>query len=302
MNKVLVIAGPTATGKSALAIELALRFNGEVINGDSQQVYRQLNIGTAKVTEAEKQGIPHHLLDILDYSQPYSVADFQKAARAAIQDIQDRGKLPILCGGSGHYLKAVLYDYDFKPEDRPQAAFDELNNEELYARLLELDPVSAHKTHQNNRKRVLRAVNMALSGNLKSQREAAQSHEPIYDVFMVVLDLDRALLNQRIEQRVQTMVKQGLVEEVTTWFTSIQAQSFQSFLGIGYKEFRAYLAQQASLESAIESIVIHTRQFAKRQLTWFRHQFEAHWVDPLDLQARRAVIETISQWLTQENT
>ena len=302
MNKVLVIAGPTATGKSALAIQLAQVFNGEVINGDSQQVYRQLNIGTAKITESEKQGIPHHLLDILDYSQPYSVADFQKAARIAIEEINSRGKLPILCGGSGHYLKAVLYDYDFKPEDGPQNDFEELNDDELYARLLELDPISAQKIHKNNRKRVLRAVNMALGGTLKSQREAAQNHEPIYDVFMVVLNLDRVLLNQRIEQRVQTMDKEGLVEEVTTWFSSIQAQSFQSFLGIGYKEFRGFLAHQETLDQAIDAIVIHTRQFAKRQLTWFRHQFVAHWVDPLDQKARSAVIENISQWLNQEKT
>lgn len=302
MNKVLVIAGPTATGKSALAIQLAQVFNGEVINGDSQQVYRQLNIGTAKITESEKQGIPHHLLDILDYSQPYSVADFQKAARIAIEEINSRGKLPILCGGSGHYLKAVLYDYDFKPEDGPRNDFEELNDDELYARLLELDPISAQKIHKNNRKRVLRAVNMALGGTLKSQREAAQNHEPIYDVFMVVLHLDRVLLNQRIEQRIQTMVKEGLVEEVTTWFSSIQAQSFQSFLGIGYKEFRGFLAHQETLDQAIDAIVIHTRQFAKRQLTWFRHQFVAHWVDPLDQKARSAVIENISQWLNQEKT
>lgn len=301
MRKVLVIAGPTATGKSAFAVECAKLLNGEVINGDSQQVYRQLSIGTAKITEEEKEGIPHHLLDILDYSQPYSVADFQKAARQAIEDIASRGKLPILCGGSGHYLKSALYDYEFKTETIPQDSFEELNDQELYDLLKSLDPVSAQTIHKNNRKRVLRAVNMARTGTLKSEREAAQSHTPIYDVFMVVLDVPRETLNERIAKRVQTMMDQGLKQEVETYFTSTQAQSFQSFLGIGYKEFRGYLDKTQSLEEVQALIVTHTRQFAKRQLTWFRHQFEARWVKALDDLDRQAVLNEIKDWLTKEN-
>ena len=210
MKKVLVIAGPTASGKSALAIECALKFNGEVINGDSQQVYRQLNIGTAKITEKEKQGIPHHLLDILEVQIPYNVADFQKDARHVIEEVASKGKLPILCGGSGHYLKAVLYDYAFLKEDYHESTFDEVDDQTLYDRLVSLDPISAAKTHPNNRKRVLRALNMGLNGPLKSEREAAQNHELIYDVFMVVLNIDRERLNQRIEQRVQNMMNSGL--------------------------------------------------------------------------------------------
>ena len=301
MRKVLVIAGPTATGKSAFAVECAQRFDGEVINGDSQQVYRQLSIGTAKVTDAEKKGIPHHLLDILDYSQPYNVADFQKAARSAIEIIDSRGKLPILCGGSGHYLKAALYDYDFKTDPVSENTYDELDAQELYDLLLKTDPIAAQKIHMNNRKRVVRAINLGLSGPLKSEREAAQNHEPIYDVFMVVLNIDRELLNQRIEKRVKTMVDQGLVTEVQTWFGSSQAQSFQSFLGIGYKEFRGYLNGTMTVEEACSLIVTHTRQFAKRQLTWFRHQFTARWVDAFDDADRQAVLEEISQWLNKEH-
>lgn len=300
MRKVLIIAGPTATGKSAFAIECAKLFNGEIINGDSQQVYRQLSIGTAKITPDQKQGIPHHLLDILDYSQPYSVADFQKAARASIEEIASCGKLPILCGGSGHYLKAVLYDYDFKTETVSNLTYDELSDQQLYELLMKTDPVAAQKIHMNNRKRVLRAINLGLSGPLKSDREAAQHHEPIYDCFMVVLNIERELLNQRIQDRVQTMRNQGLIEEVTTFFASKEAQSFQSFLGIGYKEFRGFLNGTDTVDSAIELIVTHTRQFAKRQLTWFRHQFEARWVNALDHEEMNQVQDEIRFWQSQE--
>jgi len=300
MRKVLIIAGPTATGKSAFAIECAKTFNGEIINGDSQQVYRQLSIGTAKITPDQKQGIPHHLLDILDYSQPYSVADFQKTARASIEEIASRSKLPILCGGSGHYLKAVLYDYDFKTETVSNLTYDEFNDQQLYELLMKTDPVAAQKIHMNNRKRVLRAINLGLSGPLKSEREAAQQHEPIYDCFMVVLNIERDLLNQRIQDRVQTMRNQGLIEEVTTFFTSKEAQSFQSFLGIGYKEFRGFLNGTDTVDSAIELIVTHTRQFAKRQLTWFRHQFEARWVNALDQEDMSKVQDEIRLWQSQE--
>jgi len=300
MRKVLVIAGPTATGKSAFAVECAKLFNGEVINGDSQQVYRQLNIGTAKITDPEQQGIQHHLLNILDYSQDYNVADFQKDARNTIEEIASRGKLPILCGGSGHYLKSVLYDYDFKSETIPQNTYEELNDQELYELLLKTDPVSAEKIHMNNRKRVLRAINMSLSGPLKSVREAAQNHEPIYDFQMVVLNIDREILSQRIEKRVQTMIEAGLEEEVRAYFNDVRAQSYHSFLGIGYKEFKGVLEGTQSLEEARNAIVTHTRQFAKRQLTWFRHQFKATWADPLNMESLMAVQEEISQWLKQE--
>ena len=163
MKKVLVIAGPTASGKSAFAIECAIAFNGEVINGDSQQIYTQLNIATAKITQEDQKGIPHHLLNILDYSQPYSVADFQKVCRESIQIISDKHKLPVLCGGSGHYLKSVLYDYAFPKETSPLETFDSISDKDLYERLLKIDPIAAQKIHPNNRKRVLRALNMGLA-------------------------------------------------------------------------------------------------------------------------------------------
>ncbi|KAF0227157.1 MAG: tRNA dimethylallyltransferase [Erysipelotrichaceae bacterium] len=302
MKKVLVIAGPTASGKSIFAIECAIAFNGEIINGDSQQIYTQLNIGTAKITQEDQKGIPHHLLNILDYSQPYSVADFQKICRESIQIISNKHKLAVLCGGSGHYLKSVLYDYAFPKEDTPQETFDSISDEELYEQLLNIDPIAAQKIHLNNRKRVIRAINMGLSGTLKSEREAAQNHRPIYDVYMVVLDIERALLYERIENRVELMFKQGLEEEVRTYFSSQDAQCFQSFLGIGYKEFREVLNENKDVELAKSDIITHTRQYAKRQLTWFRHQFSATWADPTNQEAMKQVMEDISHWLHKENT
>lgn len=301
MKKILVIAGPTATGKSTFAVECALKFNGEIINGDSQQVYRQLNIGTAKITEADQHGIPHHLLNILDYSQSYHVADFQKDARQAIEQIVSIHKLPILCGGSGHYLKAVLYDYEFLKENPSSETDGSLSDQELYDQLLRLDPVSAMKIHPNNRKRVLRALAMAHSGSLKSEREAQQTHQPIYDVFMVVLSIEREILLQRIEQRVETMFKMGLQQEVNTYFKQKEAQSFQSFLGIGYKEFRGVLQGTETLDQAKSAIITHTNQFAKRQMTWFRHQFSAHWVNPMDPIALIQIQTEMSLWLNKEN-
>ncbi len=301
MKKVLVIAGPTASGKSAFAIECALAFNGEVINGDSQQIYTQLNIGTAKITDEDKKGVAHHLLSILDYSQSYSVADFQKDCRKSIQEISDQHKLPILCGGSGHYLKSVLYDYDFPKETFPSETYDLISDEELYERLLKIDPIAAQKIHPNNRKRVIRALNMGLSGTLKSDREAAQNHQPIYDVYMVVLDLERAHLVERIEKRVEEMFKQGLETEVRTYFSSQDAQCFQSFQGIGYKEFREVLNENKSIELAKSAIITHTRQYAKRQLTWFRHQFKAQWANPTHQESMKQVMEDISHWLHKEN-
>jgi tRNA dimethylallyltransferase len=300
MRKVLVIAGPTASGKSAFAIDCATKFNGEVINGDSQQVYRQLNIGTAKITEEEMAGVTHHLLDILDVDQSFSVADFQKEARYFIEKVSLRNKLPILCGGSGHYLKAVLYDYEFLKDDFIEDTFEELDDQSLYDRLFQLDPTSALKTHPNNRKRVLRALNLGLNGPLKSQREATQNHQPIYDVFIVVLNIERDLLNQRIEQRVSKMMDQGLVDEVKAIFSTLQAQSYQSFLGIGYKEFRGFLNGTETIQQAQEAIVTHTRQFAKRQLTWFRHQFTAHWINPLNQEDVNHLQNELSHWLKQE--
>lgn len=301
MNKVLVIGGPTAIGKSDFAIACALRFNGEVINGDSQQVYRELSIGNAKISQADQHGVPHHLLDVVSYTQNYDVARFQRECRAAIADIASRGKLPIVCGGTGHYLKAALYDYAF-PADREQVDDPtEITNAQLHERLMQIDPQAALAIHPNNRKRVLRALAMAKTGITKSERLAAQSGHPIVDLKVIVLDTQRSVLAQRIEQRIDQMMAMGLEDEVRTYFGTPEAQSYHAFLGIGYKEFKDYLNGTASLNAVKQSLVAHTRQYARRQLTWFRHQFEAQWIDPFDPNALECAYEAVEAWLKEKS-
>ena len=300
MTKVLVIGGPTAIGKSDFAVECALRFNGEIINGDSQQVYRELSIGNAKISVADQRGVKHHLLDIVPYSENYDVVRFQRECRAAIADIASRGKLPIVCGGTGHYLKAALYDYDF-PEERLHVDDPvDRTNEELHAQLMALDPRSAETIHPNNRKRVLRALAMAQSGTPKSERLEAQQGHPIVDLKVIVLDTERSVLAQRIALRIDKMMEGGLEAEVRSYFNTAEAQSYHSFLGIGYKEFKDYLNGNASLEDVKQALLVHTRQYARRQLTWFRHQFEALWIDPFEDQAFDKAYSAIAAWLKED--
>jgi tRNA dimethylallyltransferase len=300
MKKVLVLSGPTASGKTAISIQLAKAFNGEIISGDSQQVYRQLNIGTAKITPHEMDGIPHHGLDLVDYDQAYSVKDFQEMARNAIDEISSRGKLPILVGGTGFYLKAALYDYVFENEIESNPIDDQGTDEELHARLTQIDPISALKIHPNNRKRVLRALQIASHGQLKSVIEEAQTHQPMYDAFMMVLSLPKAELDQRIASRVDLMFEQGLKSEVLDTFKTPESWKYLSFQGIGYKEWLPYLKGESNLEDVMEQIVIHTRQFAKRQMTWFRHQFNSRFVDPRDQNELNTCLEEIKTWLKEE--
>jgi tRNA dimethylallyltransferase len=299
MKKVLIIAGPTASGKTALSVKLAKYFNGEIISGDSQQVYQELSIGTAKITEQEKSDIKHYGIDLIHYSENYNVKDFQTMARQAIDEISNKDKLPIIAGGTGFYLKACLYDYEFNDELEEDNPFDELSNEELYTKLKELDPQSLEKIHINNRKRLIRALNIGLKGQTKTERESIQNHQPIYDTFLVVLDLPKPLLDERIEKRLDTMFNTGLKEEVLTYFKSPETWAYQSFQGIGYKEWKEYLLNQMSLDEVKEKIIISTRQYAKRQLTWFRHQFKAYWYKPSE-ENEKLLIEDIEKWLTKE--
>lgn len=299
MKKVLVIAGPTASGKTALSIQLAKALNGEIISGDSQQVYRELNIGTAKITDEAKQGIQHYGLDRIDYDQTYSVKDFQSMAREAIDEITAKGKLPIIVGGTGFYLKATLFDYVFENESSEDQTFEAVSNEELYQRLLALDPKATEKIHPNNRKRVLRALNIALKGEIKSEREAKQKHEALYDMFMLVIDHPKTLLDQRIEERLDHRFMDGLKEEIERYFSTEEQRQYQSFQAIGYKEWKAYFEDNASVEDVKQKIVIATRQYAKRQLTWFRHQFNAYWYKPSS-ENEKLLINTIKAWLEKE--
>ena len=279
MSKVLVIVGPTAIGKSSLSINLAKRFNGEIINGDSIQVYKELNIASAKITKEEMNGIPHHLLGYKEVTDDYNVAFFQQDGRKAIEDITSRGKLPIVCGGTGLYIKALLYDYTFlKQEETISSDYSQYSNEQLFEMLKQLDFQSSLSIHPNNRKRVIRALDMAKSGSSKSEQEAKQEHKLLYDAKIISLTIDREKLRSRIDQRIEIMLNQGLLDEINYLFSKYP-YDLHCFQGIGYKEFIPYYKNIKTLQECIEDVKTHTKQFAKRQYTWFRNQMPVDWYD-----------------------
>lgn len=299
-QKILAIVGPTGIGKTALSIQLAKKYNSEVISCDSMQVYKKLDIGTAKVTEEEAQGIPHHLVDIQEYSEPYNVMIFQHKCRDSIVSIANQNKLPILCGGTGLYLKAALYDYVFEDEEidvEYDAYLNTLSNEKLYSLLKEKDSKSLEKIHMNNRKRLIRALQMCHLGLSKSQREDQQEHIPLYDIFFLGLDIDRNVLHDRINHRVDVMFERGLVDEVTQLFSDEKTWEYTSFQGIGYKEFKDYFLHKKSLKEVKENIKTHSRQYAKRQYTWFKHQMDVKWFDYQDTDA---ILKAVQEWYEHE--
>lgn len=297
MDKVIAIVGPTASGKSSLAIEAAKKLNGEIISADSMQVYQGMDIGTAKIRPEEMEGIPHHLIDIQPADSFWNVKLFQHKCRQAIQEITARGKVPVLCGGTGLYVKAALYDYRFEEEaddwQNIPPEIEAMTNAELVECLKQFDPRSLDKIHPNNRKRLLRAVVMAKSGTTKSEREQAQEHKPIYDIYIVGLKGDREQEIERINKRVDLMFAQGLPEEVQRIFAHPQSRSWNSFQGIGYKEFNDWFEGKDSLDQVREKIKIHTRQYARRQMTWFNHQMPVHWYNP---ENRNQILSDLEEW------
>ena len=282
-----IIAGPTAAGKSALAVELAKKLDGEIISGDSMQVYRGMNIGTAKIRPEEMQGIPHHLIDCVDPWEEWNVARFTELARQMAEEIWKRGRIPIVAGGTGFYLHAVAYGAEFTPEETggscrrklEETAAAEGGPQELYRRLMEADPEAAERIHPNNVKRVIRALEFFLqTGHRISEHNDEQKQkESPYELHYNVLSMDRERLYERIDRRVDEMMRAGLVEEVQGLLRQGCERSMVSMQGLGYKEIIAYLAGETTLEEAVYILKRDTRHFAKRQLTWFRRE-EAHWI------------------------
>lgn len=282
MTRVIVVIGPTSVGKTKMGVELAKAMNGEVISGDSMQIYKGMDIGTAKVTEQEMSGIVHHCINILEPTDEYSVKDFQDAVRFQIDDITRRGKLPIIVGGTGLYIKAALYDYEFsETKDNHEIFRDkykDYDNEQLYQHLINIDEKSALELHPHNRQRVLRAIEIfEETGQKKSDIEALQQHVCLYDAYFVGLTIERELLYNRINQRVDAMKEQGLEKEVTDLYYQGLERSNQSMKAIGYKEWFDYFEGIIDKETVYENIKKHSRQYAKRQYTWFKNQFDVHW-------------------------
>ncbi|MDN7241209.1 tRNA (adenosine(37)-N6)-dimethylallyltransferase MiaA [Planococcus sp. N028] len=283
MIDVVAIVGPTASGKTALSLELAKRLDGEIINGDSMQVYRDMSIGTAKIMPEEMAGIPHHLLDIKDPDEAFSVAEYQKLVREKIEEIRSRNKLPIIVGGTGLYVQAVLFDYRFS-----ETQVDEKLREELYEELEEFGPDHMHAKlmqlnpeadiHPNNARRVMRAIEILLSGE-ETDRSLALS--PMYNEVIIGLDLPRAVLYDRINKRVDGMLEAGLLEEVKA-LRDRGIRDVQSIQAIGYKELYAYLDGKLDLEDAVRQLKQNSRKYAKRQFTYFKNKLPIYWISALE--------------------
>lgn len=303
MKKVLVIAGPTAVGKTSLSIQLAKTFAGEVISGDSMQIYRQLDIGTAKVTEEEKEGVSHHLIDICDIGDRYSAADFQKQGRQKITEICNRGHLPIIVGGTGLYIQSLLYDYQLGATQKEQddklrhkyEVFAENEGPQALFELLEKkDPLAAKKIHMNNQRKIIRALEVKEKTG-RSIIAPEKAPKPLYDSFMIGLTTDRSLLHARINTRVDDMIQNGLVTEAELVKKYPDSQAAK---GIGYKEFFPYFAKERSLAETTDLIKRNSRRYAKRQLTWFNNRMFFHWFDLLQEPQEIAQIKKeVAQWL-----
>lgn len=271
MNKIIVITGPTSVGKTALSIAIAKKYDGEIINADSMQFYKGLNIGTAKIKEEEKEGIPHHLFDINEVDDEYSIYHYQKDARIIIEDIQKRHKTPILVGGTGLYLKAALYDYQLSKETQ-NLKFEEYTNEELYKLLTKIDQNA--KVDPNNRRRLIRALSYYQENNKSISQN--KTDKLLYDTIFIGLTCDRNILYDRINQRVDIMVKEGLIDEVRKFYDQ-KIYTKPLINGIGYKELYQYFDGKITLDEAIDLIKKNSRHYAKRQYTFFNHQMNIKW-------------------------
>ena len=287
----IVLTGPTAAGKSALAVSLAREIGGEIISADSMQVYRHMNIGSAKITQEEMAGIPHYLIDILEPDEEFHVVRFQSLAKEAIKTIYDKGKIPILAGGTGFYIQSVLYDIDFT-ETKEDEVFrgqlerfaKEQGNEALFERLRRIDPKSCEVLHANNVKRVIRAIEFyeKTGKRISEHNEEQHGKESPYRFLYFVLTDERSRLYEKIDQRVDAMLDAGLVDEVQGLKDMGCTSELVSMQGLGYKEMLEYLDGECTLEDAVYRIKRDTRHFAKRQLTWFRREKDVTWISRQD--------------------
>ncbi|MFM1650917.1 tRNA (adenosine(37)-N6)-dimethylallyltransferase MiaA [Brevibacillus sp. B_LB10_24] len=303
-EKLVVIVGPTAVGKTALSLRLAQMFNGEIISGDSMQVYRRMDIGTAKATPEERRMVPHHLIDIIDPDEEYSVVHFQAMARQLIAEINGRGRLPFVVGGTGLYIESVTHSFHFSEAGQDLELRQRLEKiaelegvEALHRQLAAIDPLTAERLHPNDKKRVIRAIEIyQVTGQRMSDFQVRAEHSP-YQLVMIGLTMDRAVLYERINKRVDLMIEAGLVEEVRQLLDSGVDPAAVSMQGLGYKELVPYLYGEIPLEQAVAAIKQRTRHFAKRQLSWFRRMSDIQWFDVTDSEEYSSVVERISQTL-----
>ena len=300
-EKIIVLAGPTAVGKTSLSIELAKNINGEIVSTDSMQIYKTMDIGSAKISPKEMKGIPHHMIDIINPDTPYSVAQYKEDEKIIIEEILRRGKVPILTGGTGLYINALTCNMNFtnsEKDDEYRVYLDKLakekGNEYIHSLLKDIDPISYKSIHPNNRKRVIRALEVYKCTNTPfSSYNAGESlYDGKYDVLYYVLTMDRESLYNRINKRVDIMIEQGLISECINLMKNGYNSSMQSMQGIGYKEVLLYLDNKISLDQSIEMIKQGSRNYAKRQLTWFRRDPRAVFLDK-DIMSEEDILNKI---------
>ena len=307
----IILTGPTAVGKTTASIGLAKAVGGEIISADSMQVYRHMDIGSAKITEEEMQGIPHYLVDVLDPEEAFNVVRFQEMAKAAMQKIHDNGHIPIVVGGTGFYIQALLYDIDFTENDSDFSFREELEKtarekgaEYLHSLLKQADPEAAEQIHPHNIKRVIRALefNRKTGQKISTHNEQERRKQSPYEFAYFVLTDNREALYARIDRRVDKMMEQGLLEEVRALKDRGIARESVSMQGLGYKELLAYLDGEIPLEEAVRIIKRDTRHFAKRQLTWFRRERDVIWIDRQEIgQEEEKIVDYMRNVLREKN-
>jgi len=308
-QKLIVLTGPTAVGKTKLSIKLAKAVNGSIISADSMQVYKYMNIGSAKVTKEEMQGIKHYLVDCLEPQDPvsFNVTRFQQMAKEAMDDIYKERKIPIIVGGTGFYIQSVVYDIDFKENDGNTAyrtmlekMVQERGPEYLHDMLKVIDNKAAEEIHYNNVKRVIRALEFyyQTGGRISDHNMEERQKESPYELYYFVLNDDRAKLYERIDQRVDQMITEGLVQEVQSLLNIGCTRNMVSMQGLGYKEIIDYLQGEITLEEAIYKIKRDTRHFAKRQLTWFRREKDVRWINKSDFSSDEEILSFILEQMS----
>jgi tRNA dimethylallyltransferase len=306
-KKIILIVGPTASGKTFVSVEIAGYLNSDIISADSMQIYKQMDIGTAKVTEEEKKGIVHHMIDIVDPDVPYTVSEFNENAGKIIEKLHSENKIPVIAGGTGLYINSIIYDLDFSntvsdPAIRMelQSLLEEKGKEYLHEMLGCLDPISAEKIHVNNVKRVMRALEVCKITGIpfSEQNTDFRKNSDQYDFIIIGLDMDRAMLYDRINKRVDEMIEMGLVKEVRSLVEKGFKKELQSMQGIGYKEITSFLDGEIPIEESVRLIKRNSRRLAKRQFTWFRPDDRVKWIN-VNPENKYKLIEEIKIYLSE---
>ena len=299
-DKLIILAGPTASGKTAVSVDLAKRIGGEIISADSMQIYRGMDIGTAKITSDEMQGVKHYLINVSDPKEDFNIVKFQNMVKCSIEEIKKNGHIPILVGGTGFYIQSIIYDINFDKEDDNgsirkvlEEEYDKMGADFMYEKLKKIDSISAQNIHKNNKKRIIRAIEYFLINNalISEHNELQRKKTSPYDFKFFVLNPKRDILYDRINKRVDKMVEKGLVDEVKSLIESGLSIDNISMQGIGYKEIVEYLEGNIPLDKAVENIKQNTRHMAKRQVTWFKRERDVIYIDPFEFENNEKIVD-----------